>query len=48
MEWYSPELRSESRRGGEVSELGSNAFKEEPRQTLAVDCRYAGWRQPSD
>jgi hypothetical protein len=26
-----------------VSELHSNAFKKEPRQTLAVNCRNAGW-----
>lgn len=31
-----------------MSELSSNAVKEEPRQTLTVDCRNARWHQPSD
>ena len=31
-----------------MSELSSNAVKEESGQTLAVDRRNAGWHQPSD
>lgn len=37
MDW--PELRGDGRGSGEVSKLGPNALKEEPRQALAVDCR---------
>lgn len=41
--WYLPKLRSECRRCGEVSELSSYAVEEEASQTLAIDCRDAGW-----
>jgi hypothetical protein len=36
-----PKLRSERRRGGEVSKLSPDALEEEPSQALATNCRYA-------